>query len=266
MKPSININQKDPKLCLLNKILKFIDTSKTIKILSRNGVHNTTLFMTCLKIMLISMYYNYTMSDVIRQLESDSKRRKYFKITEVPSIQEFYEYINRYNAEQFNNITNNLLSQIHKTNRKAIKTFLVDATPVATDISGLKEFITKSVEKLNLKWGYSTTKKYYIGFKVTVTLDKETLCPVSILIHPGAPHDTIIYEKVLKELKRRRLFTKRTLILFDGGYYSLDNYKIGINRYKIVPIIFPKYENIEQKLSDNLAYPLEITTKTITKQ
>lgn len=23
MKPSININQKDPKLCLLNKILKF---------------------------------------------------------------------------------------------------------------------------------------------------------------------------------------------------------------------------------------------------
>ena len=44
MKPSININQKDPKLCLLNKILKFIDTSKTIKILSRNGIHNTAFF------------------------------------------------------------------------------------------------------------------------------------------------------------------------------------------------------------------------------
>lgn len=89
MKPSININQKDPKLCLLNKILKFIDTSNTIKILSRNDVHNTTLFMTCLKIMLISMYYNYTMSDVIRQLESDSKRRKYFKITKVPAYKNF---------------------------------------------------------------------------------------------------------------------------------------------------------------------------------
>ena len=139
---------------------------------------------------------------------------------------------------------------------------MVDATPVATDINILKEFITKErLEKLKLKWGYSTTKKYYIGFKVTVTLDKETLCPVSILIHPGAPHDTLIYEEVLKELKRRRLFVKRTLILFDRGYYSLDNYKIGINRYKIVPIIFPKYENIEQKLSDNLAYPLEIYNK-----
>ena len=135
MKPSININQKDPKLCLLNKILKFIDTPNTIKILSRNGIHNTTLFMNCLKIILISMYYDYTMSDVIRQLESDSKRRKYFKITEVPSIQEFYEYNSRYNAEQFNNITNSILSQIHKSNKRPIKTYLVDATPVATDIN-----------------------------------------------------------------------------------------------------------------------------------
>lgn len=218
MKPSININQKDPKLCLLNKILKFIDTPKTIKILSRNGVHNTTLFMDCLKIIIISMYYNYTMSEVIRQLESDYQRRKYFKIKEVPSIQEFYEYISRYNSEQFNNITNSILSQIHKSNKRPIKTYLVDATPVATDINILKEFITKErLEKLKLKWGYSTTKKYYIGFKVTVTLDKETLCPVSILIHPGAPHDTIIYEEVLKELKRRRLFAKRTPILFDMG-------------------------------------------------
>lgn len=106
MKPSININQKDPKLCLLNKILKFIDTPNTVKILSRNGVHNTTFFMNCLKIILISMYYDYTMSEVIRQLESDRKRRKYFKITKVPNIQEFYEYISRYNVEQFNNITN----------------------------------------------------------------------------------------------------------------------------------------------------------------
>ena len=262
MKPSININQKDPKLCLLNKILKFIDTKYTIRILSRNGIHNTSFFMDCLKIILISMYYNYTMSDVIRELENDKKCRQFFKINQVPSIQEFYEFISRYNAQQFNNITNSILSQIHKSNKKAIKTYLVDATPVATDINILKEYITKErLEKLKLKWGYSTTKKYYICFKVTVTLDKDTLCPVSILIHSGAPYDTVIYEEVLNELKRRRLFAKRTIILFDKGYYSLENYRIGINNYKIVPVIFPKYENTQQKISDNLAYPLDIFNK-----
>ena len=44
MKPSININQKDPKLCLLNKILKFIDTPKTIKIF-QEMVYITLLFL-----------------------------------------------------------------------------------------------------------------------------------------------------------------------------------------------------------------------------
>ena len=50
MKPSINLDKKDQKLCLLNKILKFIDTEYTIHILSRNGIHNTSLFMDNLKI------------------------------------------------------------------------------------------------------------------------------------------------------------------------------------------------------------------------
>ena len=259
MKPSININQKDPKLCLLNKILKFIDRKYTIQILSRNGVHNTSFFMDCLKIIIICTYYEYTMSEFIRQLERDKSCQKYFKIEKVPDVQEFYEFISRYDASQFNNITNSILARIHKNSKEAVKTYIVDATPVATDINTIKRYVTREhLEELKLKWGYSTTKKYYIGFKVTVTIDKNTLCPVSILIHAGAPHDSKIFEEVLCELKRRRLIQKRTIILFNRGYYSLENYQIGINRYKIVPVIFPKYKNTEQKLSDRLSYPLEI--------
>ncbi|WP_162685859.1 transposase [Methanosphaera sp. BMS] len=93
---------------------------------------------------------------------------------------------------------------------------------------------------------------------VTVVLDKDTLSPVSILIHSGASHDIVIYKEILKELKRRRLFTKRTLLCLDRRYYSLENYKIGINRYKIVPIIASKYDNTIQKIKDNLSYPLEV--------
>ena len=38
-----------------------------------------------------------------------------------------------------------------------------------------------------------------------MVLDKETLYPVSILIHHGGPNDAKIFENILKELKRRRL-------------------------------------------------------------
>ena len=90
-------------------------------------------------------------------------------------------------------------------------------------------------------------KKHYIDFKVTVILDNDTLTPVSICIDACAVHDSIIYEEVVKELKRRRLLGKRTLFYFDRGYYSLENYKIGINRYKIVPVIAPKYDNTKDQ-------------------
>ena len=103
----------------------------------------------------------------------------------------------------------------------------------------------------------STSKKGKYNF-LTVVLDKDTLTPVSIRIDAGAPHDSVIYEEVLKELKSRRLLGKRTLLYFDRGYYSLENYKIGINRYKIVPVIAPKYDNTIQKIKDYLSYPLEI--------
>ena len=152
-----------------------------------------------------------------------------------------------------------MCAKIYKTNRNPIKTYLIDATPVAVDINVIKKYIPKEeLDKLKLKMGFSKTKKYYVGFKVTVILDKDTLCPVSILIHPGAPHDSTIYEETLNELKRRRLLGKRTILYFDRGYYSLDNYKLGINRYNIVPVIAPKYENTIQKIKDNLSYPLEI--------
>ena len=73
-----------------------------------------------------------------------------------------------------------------------------------------------------------------------MVLEKKTLTPVSILIHHGAPSDSKIFDEVLKELKRRRLIKPKNLIYLDRGYFSHENYKIGINKYKSIPIIFPK--------------------------
>ena len=91
-----------------------------------------------------------------------------------------------------------------------------------------------------------------------MVLDKETLYPVSILIHPGGPNDAKIFENILKELKRRRLLKKHTQLLFDRGYYSKENYKISINVYRTLSIIFPRSSNIIEKINKEISYPLEI--------
>lgn len=101
-------------------------------------------------------------------------------------------------------------------------------------------YLKNILEKLNLKWSHSTTKGTFIGFKVTVVINKATLIPVSVLIHSGAPNDAKIFDEVLKELRRRRIIKDKDIILCDRGYFSYKNYQIGINKYKIIPVIFPK--------------------------
>ena len=82
-----------------------------------------------------------------------------------------------------------------------------------------------------------------------------------ILIHSGAPSYTKLFDNILKELKRRRIIKKRDIIYFDRGYYSYKNYQIGINKYKIVPAIFPKQSFSFKKLEGQMSYPLEVFNK-----
>ena len=86
----------------------------------------------------MTMYYDYTISDMIREIDRNKKLQTHFKINNILTEQQFYEYFSRYNEEIFNNLTNSMCSKIFKTNRKPIKTYLVDATPVEVDKIQLK--------------------------------------------------------------------------------------------------------------------------------
>ena len=53
-----------------------------------------------------------------------------------------------------------------------------------------KHYSKERLSEINLKWSYSSSKCYYIGYKVTISHKKNSLIPVLILIHNGASHDT----------------------------------------------------------------------------
>ena len=65
-----------------------------------------------------------------------------------------------------------------------------------------------------------------------------------------------IFDEVLKELRRRRIIKDKDIILFDRGYLSYKNYQIGINKYKIIPVIFPKSIFSIDKLKGQMSYPM----------
>lgn len=264
MKPSLYSGKRDPKMKLLKKAFIKVSSKKAKKIYSRNNIKNINMMVFSIKSIFTCAFFDYELSKVIDELNRDKKLRDFFEIDgKVPTSAQVYEYLSRYSVKQFENIVNSILRTYYKPRKYAKNTFIVDATPVACDINHIAKYITKEkLEKLDLKWGYSTTKGHFIGFKVTIVLDKKSLTPISILIHPGAPHDSQLFEEILEELQRRRLIKNGTKILFDRGYYKYENYIIGITRFKIIPIIFPHSTFDIVKLMDKMSLPLNVFNET----
>ena len=49
---------------------------------------------------------------------------------------------------------------------------------------------------------------------------------------------------------------------FDKGYYGYKNYTIGISRFKVIPVIFPRKNLKMEKLMGMLSYPLPIFNRS----
>ena len=263
MLPGLNYDDEDEKFIILGNVFQIIDSKKSKNVLSRMGFKNRGMCIICIKIFFMSLFFNYEVSKVIDELNNKKPLRKFSKISDVPTEEQVSEYFSRFDVIQYYNMVNSLLKRYFKPHKKICDEYIIDATPVACDINIVKKYIKKEhLKKLGLHWGYSTTKKHFIGFKVTVVLEKKTLTPVSILIHPGAPSDARIFEGILKELKRRGLIKYGDKLYFDKGYFSKENYQIGINTYNIIPIIFPKGNFDINRIKGELSYPLDVYNST----
>ena len=122
-------------------------------------------------------------------------------------------------------------------------------------------YVKKKIKKADLeekefKWGYSSSKGYYIGYKLTLVIEYPSLMPVAFLLHQGSPGDAKIYKEILEELKRRRIVRDGDTIIFDREYYGYKNYVLGISRFKVISAIFPRKNFKMEKLMGMLSYPL----------
>ena len=100
MLSSLNYDSKDPKYTLLSKIFKIIDSKKFRDTCSRKGITNRQMMIDSIKILFITMYFDYTVSNVINELNRSRKLRKFAGFSdEIPTAEQIYEYLSRYSTE-----------------------------------------------------------------------------------------------------------------------------------------------------------------------
>jgi hypothetical protein len=259
MKHHLNYSKEDPNYILLEKIFKIIGSRKSRTIIASKGVKNINMMILSIKIIFTAIFFNTNIEFIVSELKRDKKLQKFFQTHEVPSALQISEFNSRFKPDTFVKITNSILMQTKPIKKRGKRTFIVDATPVDLDYNTKRKHRSKKyLKKQNLKWSYASSYGFYIGFKATIVIEHESAMPVAILIHSGAPHDTKIFTEIMENLRKRRIIRKKDIIIFDRGYYKYENYQIGISKYKIVPLIFPKEKFKLQKLKDKLTYPLRV--------
>jgi Transposase DDE domain len=256
--PLIPINE-DYKWRLLSEILNVFNLRSTKQILAQYGLLPLERSIPALKIVIISMYFCLEISYIVRELEDKKKLRKFMRITSMPSEDEVYSIMSSFDPDQFINFVIGLLNNVCSRRKRGLSQIIIDSTDINLDLNWFKRKISKKMlENRDFKWGYSTHRGYFIGMKLSLALEYPSLKPLAFIVNEANVSEYTVYPQILEELKRRRKIRAGDVLYFDRGYYSYENYVIGIAKYKIVPVIFPKINCNFNKLFDMLSYPLNI--------
>jgi hypothetical protein len=256
--PLIPINE-DYKWRLLSEILNVFNLRSTKQILAQYKLLPLEDSIPALKIVITSMYFCLEISYIVRELKDKRKLRKFMRIKSVPSEDEVYSIMSSFDPDQFINFVIGLLNNVCSPRKKGLSHIIIDSTDIDLDLNWFKRKISKKMlEKRQFKWGHSTHRGYFIGMKLSLALEYPSLKPLAFVVNEANVSEYTVYPQILEELHRRRKIRAGDILYFDKGYYSYENYVIGIAKYKIVPVIFPKINCNFNKLFDMLRYPLNI--------
>lgn len=254
----LNPDSKDPVWTLFGKVIKLIDSRNFQQELARNGLQSIKRYQIMLKIVLLASYFDLEVSYVYSEVQNRRKLRKFLNIDNLLTLKQVREVYSRKNEEKYLEMALKTLNKLEFKKIRDLKTILLDSTAVLIDLKFNGKYISKQtcLDK-DYKRGVSTSKGHYAGFQMTIAVEHETLRPLAILIYPGSPNDAKIFDKIMFELKKRRLLRKGQLVIADKGFYSACNYLTGINKYKIVPLVFPRKKPTLKVLKDKITNPLD---------
>ena len=108
------------------------------------------------------------------------------------------------------------------------------------------------------KWSYYPSEGYYVGFKLIVAIDAENHELSGYELYDGCPNDAIILIPLLEKLHSAKKMNMCDVIICDMSSNSMKIYIATINRFFVIPIIYPRMNTNMRKIDANLVPPLDI--------
>jgi len=208
---------------------------------------------------MTALFFDLEISYVVSELNRNKKLRKQLHIKKIYTADQIYEFFSRFSEKQILELIIKLLNNINYKNTRGIRHIIADGTDIQIHLNWLGKKISKqSLLGKPYKWGYSSSKGFYIGYKLTLAIDCRTMQPIAMLLHEGTPNDAKIFDEIMNDMKTRRIIRRGDDVFFDKGYYSKKNYQIALTKYGTAILIFPRGKDPVKSISDCFSYFLEV--------
>jgi hypothetical protein len=248
---------KHPKWIIVIKILEIIASPRAKKIAGRLKISDVDNFLLSIKLLVLSDLFERDISNLISEINVNSELKKLLRINSEIKPQSIYKLHSKLDYSLTYSFFRILFSTRHIFRRKKAEIIIVDTTSIVIDLNTWrnKQKIGKGNKKY--KWSYDHSSGFYVGFKLILAIN-QNLEILGFEIHENSPHDSKLLVSFIEKLFRSRIIKGGDIIVCDKGFTSKRNYQVLINRFYVIPIIYPKKNTNIDKIINSLNPPLDI--------
>ena len=253
----------DERWELLSKIIDKLETRETKRALARNKITPVNKAIEFLKVIILAIFFELDISYAVNEVNKRYELRKFLRVEEEVKLKFVYSFMSEFESEQFINFVFSILNVNSKKRRNKPSLLILNWTDISLDLNPVRR---RDLKDKPYKWGFST-KGFFLGMKMMILIDYETLTPLFFYVYPANVHESRIYPLILEMLKRRKLIRFGDAIIIEGFYAyknfrqrrleGLISYPLFIFNSKNVEKEKRKYRRLVKKLFEGLRLNLK---------
>ncbi len=248
---------RHPKWIIAQNVLERVDSNRAVKIASRLKIGDIHNFIIAIKILLISSLFERDISNVIFEINTSNELRRFMGIKNEVKSQEVYRIQSNMDFSVYYAFLSRALRPNKRKRNNKHQIVIVDTTSIVMDINTWRKRYKIGKIGKEYKYSYCPSIGYYVGFKLILAIDQNYNL-IGFNIHENGPNDAKILISFVENLYKSKKIKSGDIIICDRGFTSKKNYNTLINRFFLIPAIYPRKNTDLNRIISNFTPPLDI--------
>ncbi len=248
---------RHPKWAIVLKILEIVASPRARKIAGRLKIYDKSNFLLSIKVLILSDLFERDISNLVSEINENIELKRFLGIDRKINANEVYKMQSNIDFDLIFQFLRTLFQPRKRLRNKKVESIIIDTSSVVIDLNMWRNRYKIGKEDKKYKYSYGPSIGYYVGFKLILAINQDNEL-LGFEIFNDSPNDSKLLIPFLDKLYRTGIIKSEDLIICDKGFTSKKNYQTIINRFNIVPIIYPRKNTNLDKIINTLNPPLDV--------